>query len=186
MDFDEFYLDIEDRMDKSVENVRHEFVRIRTGRATTALLDGIKVDYYGSQVPVNQCANVTIPEPRLIAVQPWDKSMVKVVEKAILQSDLGLTPSTDGQLIRIPIPTLTEERRQTLVKVVKKFAEEGRIAVRNIRRDGNDHLKKEEKNHLITEDEHHMANDEVQKLTDEAIKKIDELLGNKEKEIMEE
>ncbi len=186
MDIDELYLDLEDRMDKTLENVRQEFAKIRTGRASPALLDAVKVDYYGSMVPIKQAANVGAPEPRLITVQPWDKGMLKAIEKAILQSELALTPSSDGQIIRIPIPPLTEERRAELVKVVRRFAEDGRVAVRNIRRDGNDHLKRMEKNHEITEDAHHQATDEIQKLTDASIEKIDKLLEHKEKEILEE
>lgn len=186
MDFNEYYFDLEDRMEKAVENVRHEFVRIRTGRASIALLDGIRVEYYGSQSPLKQVGNLGTPEPRLITISVWDKNMVKEVEKAILKSDLGLTPSSQGQVVRVPIPALTEERRIELVKLVKRFAEDSRISVRNIRRDGNEHLKKEEKNHTITEDEHHEALEKVQELTNKSIEKIDALLELKEKEIMEE
>lgn len=173
------------RMDKSVDNFVSELSKIRTGRATPALLDAVKVDYYGQSVPINQAATVSVPEPRLIMVQPWEKNMLAEIERAILKADLGLNPSNDGNVIRIPIPQLSEERRVDLVKLVHKFAEEGRIAVRNIRRDVNDHLKKMEKDHEISEDQLSNELDEVQKLTDEHIKKIDEVMEHKEKELME-
>jgi ribosome recycling factor len=181
----ELLKDARHRMDKSVENFISELAKIRTGRATPALLDAVKVDYYGQTVPINQAATVTVPEPRLIMVQPWEKNMLAEIERAILKADLGLNPSNDGSVIRIPIPQLSEERRVDLVKLVHKFAEEGRIAVRNIRRDVNDHLKKMEKNHEISEDELSNKLDEVQTMTDEHIKKIDEVMEHKEKELME-
>lgn len=180
-----FYQDAEMRMKKSLEAIQSEMARIRTGKATTSLLDMIKVNYYGSQVPLKQVANITVPEPRLLSVQPWEKNLIPEIEKAILKSDLGLNPSNDGKTIRIPFPQLTEERRKELVKLVKKMAEEGRIAVRNIRRDVNEHIKKAQKNHELTEDQEHDELDEIQKLTDEYIEKIVKLLSEKEKEIME-
>ena len=185
MDVKEWKKDAQTRMHKSVETIQHEFAKIRTGRATPTLLDIIKVSYYGTMVPLAQAATITVPEPRLLVIQPWDKTMISEIEKAILKSDLGLTPSNDGTFIRIPIPQLSEERRRDLVKLVKKFAEDGRVAIRNIRRDANDHLKRIEKNHDISEDELRMDLDEIQKFTDNYISEIDKLLANKEKEIME-
>ncbi len=181
----ELYREAEERMKKSVEAVRNEFAHIRTGKASAALLDGIRVDYYGSMVPIQQVANITVPEPRLISIQPWEKNMVPVIEKAIRQSDLGLNPNNDGRVIRVPIPTLTEERRKDLVRLVHKLAEEGRVAIRNIRRDVNEKIKKMEKDHEISEDDAHRELDEIQKLTDSYIEKIDELMKLKEKEILE-
>jgi ribosome recycling factor len=185
MDEKEWKKDAQIRMHKSVETIQQEFAKIRTGRATTALLDGIKVSYYGSMVPLSQAATITTPEPRLLVIQPWDKNMIGEIEKAILKSDLGLTPSNDGTFIRIPIPQLSEERRHDLVKLVRKFAEEGRIAIRNVRRDANDHLKRMQKNHEISEDELSVVLDEIQELTDKYITDIDDLLKKKEHEIME-
>lgn len=175
----------EDKMKKAVEVVRQELVKIRTGKATTVLLDGIKVDYYGSLVPLNQTANVSVGDIHTILVQPWDKSAIQAIDKAILASELGLNPISDGNVLRIPIPPLNEERRKELVKLVKKFGEEGKIAIRNIRRDGNDHLKKAEKEEHLPEDERKRGELEVQKLTDKYIQSIDHLLAHKEKEIME-
>jgi ribosome recycling factor len=166
--------DADHRMKKSVENIQNEFNKIRTGRATPALLDGVKVEYYGTVVPLTQASTITIPEPRLIAIQPWDKNMIAEIERAILKSDLGLTPSNDGTFVRLPIPQLSEERRNDLVKLVKKFAEDGRIAIRNIRRDANDHLKKLQKDHEMSEDELSIELDETQEMTDKHIKEIDE------------
>ena len=185
MDINELKKDADHRMKRAVENIKQEFAKIRTGRATPALLDGVKVSYYGSIVPLSQAATITIPEPRLIAIQPWDRNMISEIEKAILKSDLGLTPSNDGTFVRIPIPQLSEERRKDLARLVKKFAEEGRIAIRNVRRDVNDHLKKMQKDHIISEDELSVVLDETQEITDKNIKEIDELLEKKEKEIME-
>ncbi len=181
----ELYKEAEQRMKKSVEAIRNEFARIRTGKASTALLETIKVEYYGSMVPLTQVANITAPEMRTLAIQPWEKNMIGPIEKAIIQSDLGLNPTNDGRVIRIPIPPLTEERRRDLVRLVHKIAEEGRIAIRNIRRDINEKIKKREKNHEISEDEAHRELEEIQKLTNSYIEKIDELLKIKEKEIME-
>jgi len=177
--------DTQNRMELTLENVRGELARLRTGKATPALLDGIHVEYYGSNMPLKQVANVSAPEPRLLVVQPWDRNLLGEIEKAILKSDLGLNPTNDGIVIRIPIPALTEERRKSLVKVAKKIGEDGKIAIRNIRRDANEKLKKAEKNHEISEDDLHRAQDKVQEITDDFIKKIDELLALKEKEIME-
>ncbi len=180
------FKDADERMRKSVEHVQQELARIRTGRATPALLDVVKVEYYGSRVPLNQVATITAPEPRLLVVQPWEKRIIGDIERAILESDLGLTPSNDGNVIRIPIPELSEERRQELTKLVKKYCEEGRIAVRNVRRDANDHVKKLEKNHEISEDERDRALDKIQEITNKHIEEIDQLLAIKEKEILEE
>jgi len=177
--------DADHRMKKSVENIQNEFNKIRTGRATPALLDTVKVEYYGGVVPLSQASTISIPEPRLIAIQPWDKNMIAEIEKAILKSELGLTPSNDGTFVRLPIPQLSEERRNDLVKLVKKFAEEGRIAVRNIRRDANDHLKKLQKDHEMSEDELSIELDDTQEMTNKHIKEIDGLLEKKEKEILE-
>lgn len=175
----------EEKMKKSVEVVRQEFAKIRTGKATTALLDGIKAEYYGSLLPLNQMANVSVADVHTLVVTPWDKSSLQSIEKAILQSELGLNPINDGNVLRIPIPPLTEERRKDLVKLCKKFAEDGRIAVRNIRRDAIELLKKKEKEEHFSEDDRKAAEKEVQKLTDKYIELIDELLEHKEKEIME-
>ena len=173
------------RMEKTLEAIRHEMTTIRTGIASTALLDGIRVEYYGSMLPLNQVANIAAPEPRLLTIQPWDKKALPVIERALMSSDLGLTPSNDGHTIRLPIPQLTGERRKELAHVVRKFAEEARISIRNIRRDANEHLKKGEKRGEISEDDRRRAQDEVQKLTDEFIKQLDEVLEHKEAEIME-
>jgi ribosome recycling factor len=175
----------EDKMKKAVEVVRQELVKIRTGKATTVLLEGIKVDYYGTLVPINQAANITVGDIHTLIVQPWDKSALRAIDKAILASELGLNPISDGDILRIPIPPLNEERRKDLVKLVKKFGEDGKIAVRNIRRDGNEHLKKSEKEEHLPEDERKRGEQEIQKLTDKYIQSIDDLLAHKEKEIME-
>lgn len=177
--------DARHRMDKSVEAFRAEIVKIRTGKATTALLDGIKVDYYGTMSPLNQVGNVTVLDAHTISITPWDKSMVQAIDKAILASDLGLNPISDGTNLKIPIPLLTEERRKDLVKLVKKFGEEAKVALRNVRRDANDHLKKMEKDKKMTEDELKEAEKETQKLTDEHITMVDDIIKHKEKEIME-
>jgi ribosome recycling factor len=185
MKVQEIFRDTEDRMKKSVEHLHHELTRIRTGRATPALLDVVKVQYYGSPVPINQVSTVSAPEPRLLVIQPWEKGMIGEIEKAILQSDLGLNPTNDGNVVRVPIPELSEERRQDLLKLVKKFCEETRIAIRNIRRDANDHVKVLEKDHEISEDQSHDNLDRIQKLTDEYIKKVDEQYEAKENEILQ-
>jgi ribosome recycling factor len=175
----------EDKMHKAIEVVRQEFVKIRTGKATTALLDGVKVDYYGQMMPLAKVANVSVHDVHSIQVQPWDKSMIQPIEKAIQAANLGLNPVTDKEGIRVPIPPLNEERRRELVKLVKKFAEDGKVAVRNIRRDAIEHLKKSEKAEHFSEDERKRAETDVQKMTDKMIKDIDSLVVLKEKEIME-
>lgn len=175
----------EDRMKKSVEVLRDELARIRTGKATTALLDGIKVDYYGTMTPLRQLANISTPDIHTITVQPYDKGAIHAIEKAILNANLGLNPTNDGNVIRVPIPPLNEERRRELVKLVKKFAEDARIAVRNVRRDAIEHLKKAEREEHFSEDERKRGEQESQKLTDRYIKEIDALVALKEKEIME-
>lgn len=177
--------DARQRMDKTIEAFRNEITKIRTGKATTALLDGVKVDYYGTLSPLNQVGSVSVLDVHTISITPWDKTMVPLIEKAILASDLGLNPISDGTNIKVPIPPLTEERRKELVKLVKKFGEESKVALRNVRRDANDHLKKLEKEKKLTEDELKEAEKETQKLTDEHIGKIDDLIKHKEKEIME-
>lgn len=181
----ELIKDARHKMDKTVEAFRNEIAKIRTGKATTALLDGIKVDYYGTMSPLNQVGNVTILDAHTISITPWDKSMVQAIDKAILASGLGLNPLSDGTNLKIPIPPLTEERRKDMVKLVKKFGEESKVALRNVRRDANEHLKKQEKDKKMTEDELKEAEKETQKLTDEHIVKIDEIIKHKEKEIME-
>ena len=177
--------DANERMDKSVEAVRLEFKRLRTGRAHTSLLDHISVEYYGSEVPISQVANVTAEDARTLSIAPWEKTMVSVVEKAIINSDLGLTPNTAGMIIRVPVPPLTEERRKDMIKVVRHEAEGGRIAIRNIRRDALHHLKDLLKEKEIGEDDERRAEDEIQKLTDAHIAKVDEALAEKEAELME-
>ncbi|GGJ56179.1 ribosome recycling factor [Anoxybacillus voinovskiensis] len=174
-----------EKMDKAVQAFTRELASVRAGRANPGLLEKITVDYYGMPTPINQLAGIHVPEARLLVIQPYDKSILKDIEKAILASDLGLTPSNDGSVIRITIPPLTEERRRELVKVVKKYSEDAKVAVRNIRRDANDELKKLEKNGEITEDELRGYTDDVQKLTDDHIAKIDTITKEKEKEIME-
>ena len=173
------------RMDKSVEAAQTEFATLRTGRASPALLDRIQIDYYGQQTPLKQLATISAPEPRMLTIQPFDPNSVSSIERAIQESDLGLTPSNDGKLIRLPIPQLTEERRKELVKVVRHMAEEGRVAVRNVRRDAIHHLKELVDNGEVGSDEEHRAEERVQKLTDEHVHEIDELLKRKEAEIME-
>jgi len=174
----------QDHMQKAIEVLKKEFATMRVGRATPALLEKVLVDYYGSQMPVNQLATITAPEARLLVIQPWDKGAIAAIEKAIMKSDLGITPTNDGSVIRLAIPPLTQERRQELVKVAKKKAEEARVAIRNIRRDANDQIKDLEKEKVVSEDEGKRAQDEVQKLTDKYIKTVDDLLKAKEEEIM--
>jgi ribosome recycling factor len=177
--------DAEERMGKSLTAFKRELAGIRTGKATTALLDAVKVECYGQVMPLNQVASISVPESRLLLVQPWDRTIVSDVEKAIHKSSLGLVPNTDGNVIRLAIPPLTEERRHDLVKVVKKHAEEARVSVRNIRRDANEHLKTGQKDGTISEDDSRKAVEKVQKLTDKYVGEIDELLEAKEEEIME-
>lgn len=174
-----------DRMDKTVQALREEFASLRTGRATTGLLDQVMVEAYGSRTPINQVGSVSVPDPRSITVSVWDKGLVVSVEKAIRNAGLGFNPVVEGMNLRIPIPPLTEERRKELVKLAGKYAEQQKIAVRNVRRDANDDLKKAEKDSVITQDEQKRMEGEVQKLTDEAIKRVDEALKAKEQEIMQ-
>jgi len=174
----------EQKMQKSVDALKHDYQKVRTGRAHTGLLDHIQVDYYGSTMPINQVANVTLADARTIAVQPWEKKMVQVVEKAIRDSDLGLNPATSGDLIRVPMPPLTEDRRKELIKVVRHEAENARIAIRNIRRDTNEHLKKLLKDHQVSEDDERHAQVDVQKLTDRYITEIDKVLQGKEADLL--
>jgi ribosome recycling factor len=182
---DELLEDAKRRMDKSVETTAHEFTTVRTGRASAALLDRIQIDYYGQKTPLKQLATVNVPEPRLLTIQPYDPGSIKTIERAIQESELGLTPNNDGKLIRLPIPQLTEERRKELVKVVKHLAEEGRVAVRNVRRDVMHDLKELVRDGEVGDDEERRAEERAQKLTDEHVAKIDELLKKKEEEIME-
>jgi ribosome recycling factor len=182
---DELINEAQQRMDKSVEHARSEFGTVRTGRASGALLDRIEVEYYGTPTPLKQLATISVPEARMLTIQPFDPSSVKAIEKAIQESDLGLTPSNDGKLIRLPIPQLTEERRKELVKVVRNLAEEHRVAVRDIRRDAMKGLKELVDNGDVGADEEHRAEERVQKLTDEHTKHIDDLLKHKEQEVME-
>ncbi len=174
-----------EKMDHSIEALKKEFASVRTGRASLALLDGIKVDYYGTPTPLQQVASLSVPESRQIAIQPWNQKIISDIEKAIMKSDLGLTPTNDGKVIRINIPSLTEERRKQLVKVVRKNSEDAKVAIRNIRRDVNDEIKKLEKEKHLSEDDTKNSLDEIQKFTDSYVKKIDEILMHKEKEIME-
>ena len=182
---DELIQDAVRRMDRSVETTQHEFNSIRTGRASAALLDHVRADYYGTPTPLNQLATINVPEPRMLTIQPFDPSSVKSIEKAIMESDLGLTPSNDGKLIRLPIPQLTEERRKDLVKVVRQRAEDGRVAVRNVRRDVMHHLKDLVHNGEVGDDDERRAEERLQKLTDEHVHRIDDLLKRKEAEILE-
>jgi len=172
-------------MDKTIDSLRKEYQKVRTGRASTALLDDIKVIYYDTPTPINQVAAVAVPEPRVITLQPWESKMIPVIEKAILNANIGLTPANDGKLIRLPLPPLTEERRKEIVKQLKKMAEEGRIALRNIRRDAIESLKKLEKDKKISEDDLKRGEKEVQDVTNTYTAKVDEILASKEKEVME-
>jgi ribosome recycling factor len=175
----------EEKMGKALEAMGRELASIRTGKATSSLLDGIQVDYYGTMTPLSQVANISAPDPRLLVIQPWEKKLIPEIVKAIQKSDLGLNPQSDPNVVRLPIPPLTEERRMDLVKVVKKVGEEGKVAVRNIRRDSNDAFKNAEKDKEISEDDSRKGQEQVQKITDEHIEKIDEMLKKKEQEIME-
>jgi len=182
---DSIYDETRESMDKAIVALKKELKRLRTGRASLSILDGIKVDYYGTMTPLNQMATLAVPESRLITIQPWDVSVIKEIEKAVMKSDLGLTPSSDGKIIRIAIPPLTEDRRKELVKIVHKMCEEHKISVRNIRRDSNDLLKTMKKDGEISEDDAFKGQEEVQKITDEQIRLIDECYKEKEKEILE-
>lgn len=181
----ELIQDCEEKMQKTVSAFKKDIATLRAGRATPAILEKVNVDYYGTPTPINQMANISAPEPRLLIIQPWDKSVLPDVEKAIMKSDLGLTPNSDGVVIRINIPQLTQERRNDLVKVLKKKAEDARVVVRNLRREHNDDFKDLEKSGDISEDDHRRAQEEVQKLTDKYIKEVDLIAQNKEKEVME-
>jgi ribosome recycling factor len=177
--------DAKSRMDKSLEALRSELAKVRTGKATTALLDGIKVDYYGARMPINQVANISVLDVHTLSITPWDKAMVQVVDRAIIEANLGFNPISDGTNLKIPIPPLNEERRKEYVKLTKRFGEETRVAIRNIRRDANDHLKREEKEKKISEDQLKDAEDRVQKITNEHVETVDDILKHKEIEIME-
>jgi len=182
---DEILSEMRQKMNKTAEALERDFRRIRTGRASTALLEGIKVDCYDTQMPLEQVASIAVPESRLISIQPWDLSIIGDIEKAILKSELGLTPANDGKIIRISIPPLTEERRKELARLAKKMAEENRISIRNLRREANEMFKELKTEKEISEDEFFKSQDDVQKITDEFIKKIDEITSRKEKEIIE-
>lgn len=182
----EIVADCDIRMKKSVEVLRQELTHIRTGKASVGLVEPIKVEAYGSEMPLSQIATISTPDAKTISIQPWDKTMLTAIEKAIQKSDLGLNPMSDGTVIRLSVPALTEERRRELVKIVKKYVEEAKVAVRNIRRDANEHVKKEEKDHKISEDESHKTQDSIQELTDKHIKEMDHLFDLKEKEILEQ
>jgi ribosome recycling factor len=177
--------DAKEKMSKAINQLKKELATLRAGRATPSLLDKVQVEYYGALTPVNQLANISTPEARLLIIQPWDKTSLAAIEKAIMKSDLGLTPSNDGSLIRLAIPALTEERRSELVKLVKKYGEESKVAIRNIRRDANDNIKKIEKDGTISEDESRRHQETVQKTTDEHIVSVDQVVAEKEKEMME-
>ena len=177
--------DTKERMEKTIQATQLDLGKVRTGRANLSLLDTVKVDYYGSMVPLKQAANLGVPEPRLITIQPWDRNMLAEVERAILKADIGITPSNDGHIIRLPIPPLTEDRRRDMVRLIHQMGEEGKVAVRNIRRDSLDHLKKAQKDHTISEDEEYNGGIDIQELTDKYIKRIDETVSAKEKELME-
>jgi ribosome recycling factor len=182
---DELYKKTEEHMNKTLENLAQELSGIRTGKASPAILDVVRVNYYGQNVPVKQVANISVPDPRTLAIQPWDRSMIGEIEKAIQASDLGLNPQNDGGMIRLPIPPLTEERRKDLVKVVKRIGEDSKVAVRNVRRDANEKVKKLEKEHELSEDAMHAKQDEIQKLTDAFIKRVDAAVAGKEREVLE-
>ena len=175
---------IKEKMNKSIDNLREKFAEVRAGRAHPAILNKVKIDYYGTPTPINQVAGVSVPEARLIVIQPWDMSILKEIEKAILASDIGINPNNDGKVIRLAFPELTEERRKDLVKDIKKMAEEAKIVIRTIRRDGIEEAKQEQKNGDMTEDELKQAENEIQKLTDKSVEEIDKILANKEKEVM--
>ena len=185
MDKDTVFLETEERMEKAIGSLERDFAKLRTGRASTSLVEDIKVDYYGTPTPVKQLSSVAVPDSRTITIQPWDRGAFSLVEKAIMKSDLGLTPVNDGKVIRISIPPLTEERRKDLVKVAKKYCEEAKVAIRNVRRDANDQIKKLEKDKAISEDESKKAIEDIQKLTDKFVAKTDEKGQTKEKEIMD-
>lgn len=181
----ELQANYENKMKKAIEVMREDYATVRAGRATPALLDKVMVDYYGTPTPVSQVGNISVPEPRMLIIQPWEKNLLKDIEKAIMKSDLGLNPNNDGSVIRLAIPQLTEQRRQELVKVVKKKCEDCKVVIRNLRRDANDAIKKEEKDKTVSEDEAKKAQDNMQKLTDKYIKEAETVCSIKEKEVME-
>ena len=182
---DKIFVELKQKMNGAVEILQQEFMRVRTGRASISLLDGIKVECYGTVMPLDQTATIAVPESRVLSIQPWDQSIIGEIEKAVRKSDLGFNPTNDGKIIRIAIPALTEERRKELVKLAKKMSEDGKITIRNHRRDANEALKEIKNDKQISEDDMHKALDQVQKLTDEYIKKVDEITASKEKEIIE-
>jgi ribosome recycling factor len=185
MDANDVIKDMEGAIKKAVESLERELSRMRTGRASVSILEPVKVDYYGTRTPLNQCAGLSTPEPRLIVVRPWDKSLTSEIEKAILAANLGLTPSSDGEIIRIPVPPLTEERRKELVKLIKRYGEDHKVSIRNSRRDCNEMLKEMEKDGDISEDQGKKSVKRIQDLTDQSVKKIDDVIAAKEKEILE-
>ncbi len=184
-DVDEILMNSEERMEKTIQALKENFASVRTGRANAMVLDRISVDYYGTPTPINQMAGIKTPDAHMLVIEPWDKSSLKDIEKAILESDLGVTPNNDGSVIRLPFPALTEERRRELAKQCKTYSEEARVAIRNTRRDANTHIEKAKKNDGLPEDEAKRAEFEIQKLTDTYVEKIDALLKNKEAEVME-
>lgn len=185
MEIREVIKDVDRRMHGAIEALHNEFKQLRTGRASLSMLDGVKVSYYGTDTPLNAVSSLSVPEPSLIVAQPWDRSLIPAIEKAIRSADLGLNPASDGKLIRIPIPPLTEERRKELTKKAHQMAEESRTAIRQVRRDGNEKLKKMQKDHQISEDDEKRSHDEIQKMTDRYIEQVNDILKHKEKEIME-
>jgi ribosome recycling factor len=185
VEIDALKQDTRERMEKTLAALEREFSKLRTGRASTDLVDNVKVDYYGTITPLSQLATVSVPDSRTLSIQPWDRGAFSAIEKAIQKSDLGLSPVNDGKVLRIAIPPLTEERRKELVKVAKKYTEEAKVALRNVRREANDHLKKAEKDKEITEDDHRKTHDDIQKITDSSVAKADEKLAAKEKDIMQ-
>ena len=182
---DEILLEIDDKMEKAFDALIRSFTKLRTGRASAAVLDDIKIDYYGAPTPVKQLCNISIPEPRLIVIQPWDKTTLSTIEKGILAANLGITPDNDGNVIRLPFPQLTEEKRREIVRQVKKMAEDAKVAVRNVRREANDIAKRMKKDGDISEDDEKKAQNEIQELTDRWIEKVSDAAANKEKELME-
>lgn len=186
MDLKTIINNTKDQMLKSADFTKSQLAKVRTGRATASLVDGIKAIYYGNPTPISQMANISVPDARTIVIQPWDRTTLQPIEKAIQSADLGFNPQNDGNIIRVPVPPLTEERRKEYVKICKKYAEEGKVAIRNVRRDQVDALKKLEKDKVLTEDERKKGEEEVQKVTDEYVKKVDEYLNLKEKELMED
>ena len=185
MDSDEVLKEMNSAAEKAIESMKRELARARTGRASTAILDSVKVDYYGTSTPLSQCSSLSTPEPRLIVIRPWDKNLAKEIEKAVMAANLGLTPNSDGEIIRIPIPTLTEERRIEIVKLLKRTGEGHKVSIRNSRRDSNEMLKEMEKDGDISEDESKIASKKVQEITDKGVTEIDRMISEKETEIME-